>query len=287
MGNVWLRRRVLCYAHQGGASEGPSSTLFAIEQAIRNGASAIELDVHQSADGVLVVCHDSTLDRTTNLRGAIATYRYGEIAAADNAYWFVPGRGAVGDEPASAYPYRGRAADDLHFRIATLESVLAEFPGIPLNLDIKQSAPAVAPYEGALAELLLRYGRVDDVIVTSFSDRSIKVFHEIAPPIGTAPGTSALTMIVQSIRGGVAVGPELLDGHVALQVPLKIAGVSLVDERLVSVAHDLKLALHVWTVDDVADMHQLVGLGVDGIMTDVPSVLAAVLRRYGAAAADA
>jgi glycerophosphoryl diester phosphodiesterase len=94
-------------------------------------------------------------------------------------------------------------------------------------------------------------------------------------------------MIVQSIRGGVAVGPELLDGHVALQVPLKIAGVSLVDERLVSVAHDLKLALHVWTVDDVADMHQLVGLGVDGIMTDVPSVLAAVLRRYGAAAADA
>ena len=283
MENLWLSRRVLCYAHQGGATEGPSSTLFAIESALRSGATAIELDVHRSADGVLIVSHDPTLDRTTDLDGAIASLDAAHIARADAAYWFVPGRGVVHDAAQSDYVYRGRAGSDARFGVATLESVLRAFPGVPLNLDIKQSAPDVAPYEALLAELLERHGRGDDVIVTSFSDRSVSIFHERAPHIGTAPGATALTMIVQAIRGGTNIRPDLLEGHVALQVPVRVAGMWLVDERLVGIAHELSLALHVWTVDDEADMHRLVQLGVDAIMTDVPSVLAAVLRSDGVA----
>src|SRR5487761_2451176 len=105
MENLWLSRRVLCYAHQGGATEGPSSTLFAIESALRSGATAIELDVHRSADGVLIVSHDPTLDRTTDLDGAIASLDAAHIARADAAYWFVPGRGVVHDAAQSDYVY--------------------------------------------------------------------------------------------------------------------------------------------------------------------------------------
>jgi glycerophosphoryl diester phosphodiesterase len=101
----------------------------------------------------------------------------------------------------------------------------------------------------------------------------------MAPTIGTAPGASALTSIVQAVRSGAPVDPALLEGHVALQVPLKVAGVWLVDEVLVQAAHEANLAIHVWTVDDETDMHRLVELGVDGIMTDVPTALVAVLRR--------
>jgi len=284
MENVWMTRRVLCFAHQGGAHEGPSSTLFAIEQALAQGATAIELDVHQSADGVLFVCHDATIDRTSDAIGAIAEHSAAELAEVDNAYWFVPGRGAERGHASSEYPFRGRAPSDERFRLAMLASVLEAHPGVPLNLDIKRTEPEVVPYEAEVAAMLGRYSRTNDVIVTSFSDHATRRFHDAAPDIGTAPGASALTMIVQSIRAGESVPHEVLEGHVALQVPSSIAGVRLIDDRLVGAAHELGLAVHVWTVDDEQEMDQLVELGVDGIMTDVPSVLATVLRRTGTTA---
>jgi glycerophosphoryl diester phosphodiesterase len=279
--NPWLERRVLCYAHQGGAVEAPSSTLFAMQRALEVGATAIELDVHQSRDEVLVVCHDATLDRTSSLTGAIAEHTAANLAEGDNAYWFVPGEGAVSGRPVEAYPFRGLAPRDARFGVATLASVLDAFPGVPLNLDIKQSAPQVAPYEAALASMLKRAGRIDDVIVASFDDASTRAFHEIAPDIGISPGISALTQVVQAIRSGEAPPRALLAGAVALQVPVRVGGAWLVDDRLVEATHRLGLALHVWTVDDPNEMAELVDLGVDGIMTDVPSELASLLKRQG------
>ncbi|MBW3614956.1 MAG: glycerophosphodiester phosphodiesterase, partial [Actinobacteria bacterium] len=89
--NPWLERRVLNWAHQGGSREGPSSTLFAMRKAVDAGADALELDVHMSADDVLVVCHDATVERTTDGRGAIAELTLSDLKALDNAYWWVPG----------------------------------------------------------------------------------------------------------------------------------------------------------------------------------------------------
>jgi len=281
--NPWLERRVLCYAHQGGALEAPSSTLFAIQRALDAGATAIELDVHQSRDGVLVVCHDPTLHRTSSLSGSIAAATAADLAEGDNAYWFVPGEGAVRGRPVEAYLYRGLAPRDARFGVATLAAVLDAFPGVPLNLDIKQSAPQVAPYEAALAAMLQVAGRSDDVIVASFNDASTRAFHEIAPEIGISPGISTLTQVVQAIRSGEEPSRAALAGAVALQVPCRVAGTWLVDDRLVEATHELGLALHVWTVDDPKEMAELVDLGVDGIMTDVPSKLAALLKRRGAA----
>jgi glycerophosphoryl diester phosphodiesterase len=275
--NPWLERRVLCYAHQGGAREAPSSTLWALREAVAHGADALELDVHATADGHLVVCHDATVDRTTNGTGAIATMTLDALRGLDNAYWWVPG--SVVDHDATSYPLRGRAPDDHALGIATLDEVLDAFPHTFLNLDIKQTAPVVEPYEEPLARTLRAHGRVDDVIVASFNDAATDAFRAFAPEIGTSAGTLATAMFWQAAHND-SDPPEM--PHVALQVPMTAAGVTVLDAVFVERAHAHGLAVHAWTIDEVADMETLVALGVDGIMSDVPSTVVGMLASAGA-----
>jgi glycerophosphoryl diester phosphodiesterase len=278
--NPWLDRRVLNYAHQGGAREAPSSTLFALRQAVAGGADGLELDVHATADGVVMVCHDATVDRTTEGAGAIAQLTYAEVCALDNAHWWVPGEVVAPDRAEDEYVHRGKAADDPAFRIATLREVLDEFPHVFLNLDIKQTAPAVEPYEQPVADLLREFGRSDDVIVASFDDRATDAFSAIAPEVSTSCGTVMTTMIWQAIHDGTAL-PETR--HHALQVPAAVGDIVVVDEQFVTGAHDHGLAVHVWTIDEPDEMERLIDLGVDGVMTDRPSVLEAILQHRGVA----
>ena len=276
MANPWLSRRILDFAHQGGALEGPSSTLYAIESALRAGADVIELDLHASSDGVLVVCHDPTVERTTNGYGPIADLSLAELKSLDNAFYFVPGKDAVVGEAPSAYPYRGRARADARFRLATLDEVLSSFPRALLNLDIKQGAPNVVPYEQNLAETLRAHHRGDDVIVASFNDHNLEAFSHFAPEIGTSAGMSALTKFIQAVRTSQTPDPTI-SRHVALQPPARFRGTWLVDEVLVATAHEYDLAVHVWTVDELEDMSALIDLGVDGIITNRPAELARLL----------
>jgi glycerophosphoryl diester phosphodiesterase len=278
--NPWLQRRVVGYAHQGGAWEWPSSTLFAIGKAVEAGATAVELDVHATADGELVVCHDATVDRTTNGQGRIAELTLAQVKALDNAYWFIPGADVTPGRPAADYPYRGRAAHDPEFRIATLREVLERFPGVVLNLDIKQTAPAVPPYEASLAGLLAEYGRRDDVIVASFLDPATDAFSAAAPEVPTSAGTLATAEFWRAVHEGTEPPPTRA---VAFQVPERQGGLVVVDEAFVEAAHARGMAVHVWTVNDTAAMERLVGLGVDGIISDLPTTLVEVLRRSGAA----
>jgi len=279
--NPWLTRRVLAYAHQGGAKEAPSSTLYAIEQALSVGADAIELDVHASADGHLVVHHDPTVNRTTDGSGAIASLGLAELSRLDYAYRFVPGEGTCEGRPPEAYPLRGRFRSDARLGVTTLEAVLETFPSVLLNLDIKQSAPKVAPYEAALVKLLRDHGRSEDVIVASFGRRSTDLVHEMAPEIHLSASSWAIGAFALAVRLRRPV-PGLLGRYVALQVPLRAFGRPLVTEAFVERAHEAGLAVHVWTIDDPAEMAHLVDLGVDGIMTDVPSTLVRVLAEASA-----
>jgi glycerophosphoryl diester phosphodiesterase len=278
--NPWLERRVLAYAHQGGAREAPSSTLYAFRQALSAGATALEMDVHATADGHLVVCHDATVDRTTNGTGAISQLTLAEVQALDNAYWFVPGEIADHDRGPDEYHLRGRAPEDAELRVPTLEEVLDAFPGVLLNLDIKQTAPAVTPYEEPLADTLRRYGRTDDVIVASFNDVATRRFAEVAPEIGTSPGTVGVGAFISALRSGEK-PPS--GGHAALQVPTQFASTVIVDEHFVGAAHGAGLAVHVWTIDDPEEMRRLIALDVDGIMSDGPSVLVREIASAGAA----
>jgi glycerophosphoryl diester phosphodiesterase len=276
MTNPWLTRRVLNYAHQGGAREAPSSTLFAMRQALDAGADALELDVHATADGELVVCHDATVDRTTAARGAIADLTLDQLSSLDNAYWFVPGEVVAPGRPDADYVFRGRAPADHAFGLATLREVLEAFPGVFLNLDIKQTAPAVEPYEAPLAALLRRFGRVDDVIVASFLDNATESFSEVAPEISTSFGTMGTAQFWRAVQDGETPPPAR---HHALQVPPSFGDRTVVDQRFVDVAHEQGVAVHVWTIDDPDEMARLLALDVDGIMTDRPSVLTKVLAR--------
>jgi glycerophosphoryl diester phosphodiesterase len=276
----WTERRVIAYAHQGGAWEAPSSTLYAIEAAIAAGATGIELDVHATSDGRLVVGHDPTVDRTTEKSGAIADLTYDELSRLDNAYWWAPGADVSPGLDADAYPFRGRAPRDHRFGVALLEEVLEAFPGVVLNLDIKQTAPVVDPYEGALAALLRRYGRVDDVIVASFLDTATDSFTTFAPEIPTSAGTVAVAAFYQAVQAGEIPTPL---NHVALQVPVRFGEMTLVDARFVEVAHDQGLAVHVWTIEEEDEMRDLCALGVDGIITDRPTALVGVVDGLGLA----
>ncbi|MGH9065364.1 MAG: glycerophosphodiester phosphodiesterase [Acidimicrobiales bacterium] len=278
--NPWLERRVLAYAHRGGAREGPSSTLAAMTAALAAGATALELDVHATADGHLVCCHDRTVDRTTNGSGPIAAMTLAEVKALDNAWWFVPGEEAASGRPAEDYPLRGRAPADPAYAVPTLEEVLVAFPHVLLNLDIKETAPAVAPYEERLARALADHGRADDVMVASFHDRALDAFSALAPEVATSAGPAAIAGLWQAVHNGQAPPPTR---HRAIQVPPAFQGVQLVDEGLVTAAHEAGLAVHVWTVDEAGEMERLVALGVDGIMSDRPSVLARTLAGLGVA----
>jgi len=279
--NPWLERRVIAYAHQGGAKEAPSSTLYAIRRALDHGATGIELDVHATADGQLVVCHDPTLDRTTDGSGEIAALGLEDLRKLDNAYWFLSGEGAVIDRSEDDYPFRGRAPDDRDFGVATLSEVLEAFPGVVLNLDIKRTAPDVVAYEEALARTLREHGRTGDVVVASFHDAATDAFRTYAPGIGISAGTDATTDFYRRLHSGRPPQDDI-ERYVALQVPARVGPLAVVDESFVQAAHSSGLAVHVWTVDDPEEMDRLVGLGVDGIMSDRPTLLASVLRRVGA-----
>ena len=278
----WLGRRVIAYAHQGGAREAPSSTLYAIERAIEAGAPAIELDVHATSDRQIVVCHDPTLDRTTPVTGEIRHRTLAELQELDNAFWFVEGEDVQPGRPDASYTLRGRAPGDHRLGIASLEEILQQFPGVVLNLDIKRTAPEVEPYEGILAGLLRSYERRDDVIVASFNDNATAAFSRVAPEIPTSAGTIATAEFFQSARAG-GPPPAAVLAHVALQVPATYGEITVVDGAFVDAAHGAGLAVHVWTIDDRDEMERLLDLGVDGIISDVPSVLVQLLEERGAA----
>ncbi len=271
---MWLERRMIAYAHQGGAWESPSSTLHAIGHALEAGATGVELDVHATADGELVVCHDATVERTTPATGTIASFTLAELRQLDFSYWWIPGADVTPDRPAEEYPFRGRAPADPSFGIATLREVLERFPGVVLNLDIKQTAPVVAPYEETLARLLAEFGRSDDVIVASFLDPATDAFRRSAPSVPTSAGTMATAEAWRAVQAGEGV-PDM--PAVAFQVPERHGDLVVVDERFVAAAHGAGKAVHVWTVNDIESMERLLDLGVDGIISDVPTTLCGVL----------
>lgn len=280
MNNPWLDRRVVAFAHQGGAFEGPSSTLFAIAQAVERGANAIELDVHATLDRHIVVSHDETVDRTTNHHGEIASLLLSDVREMDNAHWWIKGQDVTPGRAPEEYAHRGRAPSDRRFGVATLEEVSTAFPGVVLNLDIKRTSPDVEPYEQLLADELVRLERTDSVIVASFLDDAIQRFRSLAPSVATSAATAETAAFYFSLVEKVdpVVAPVC-----AFQVPATFGDLTVVDERFVLEAHRAGVAVHVWTVNDVDEMNRLLDLGVDGIVSDTPTPLVALLEKRNCA----
>jgi glycerophosphoryl diester phosphodiesterase len=279
-GNVWLERRVLHYAHQGGAREAPSSTMFAFAAARAAGATAFEMDVHRTLDGVLVVCHDESVDRTTSHQGRIDQRTMAELDDMDNAYYWSPGYDSITDLADSEYHLRGRAPHDRSLGIARLTEVLDAYPDMFLNFDIKGSEPETVGYEQQLADILRAYGRSDDVIVASFLDGALDRFRRAAPEIHTSFALNDALATAGALLRNESIAPA--PNQVALQIPYRIGSTTLFDATFVERAHERGIAVHVWTIDDPTDMADLLEMGVDGLITDVPTVATDVIgaRRY-------
>jgi len=275
----WTERRVVAFAHQGGSFEGPSSTLAAIGHALAVGASAIELDVHATLDRRVVVCHDDSVDRTTNHHGEIAQLTLAELAEMDNAYWWIEGDVVTPGRDEGSYHHRGLAPRDRRYAVATIEEVATAFPGVLLNLDIKRTSPEVEPYEQLLGEELRRLEITDSVIVASFHDEALARFRAVTPEVATSAATGEATAFYFSHLDVAPVVPPV----VALQVPARYGEVDVVTEAFVAAAHRAELAVHVWTINDEAEMARLLDLGVDGLVSDRPTPLAALLGERGCA----
>jgi glycerophosphoryl diester phosphodiesterase len=243
----------IAFAHRGGSAEAPENTYVAFAHAVSLGYRYLETDVHASADGVLVVCHDPTLERVAGRPVAIRELRWSQLEHIRVA----------GSEP-----------------LPRLDDLLASLPNARFNIDAKDDL-AVRP----LAELLADNDLMDRVCVTSFSDRRLSWLRaRLGPRLCTAAGPRQVTNLKMTsllpARRRPGRIPGLAGTHAA-QIPQRWGGVALADRRLVETAHRAGLAVHVWTVDDTGAMKRLLDLGVDGIMTDHPTRLRTVLQGRG------
>lgn len=258
--------------------------MFALTMALRSGAEMFELDAHATADGFLVVMHDADVDRCTNGTGRIDTLSLDELRRLDAGYWFEPGVGVTAGRPPAVYKLRGVATGDVDppdgfapsdFTVPTLDEVLERFPDVPVNVDIKQTEPDTRPYEAQLAEVLRRTGRSSSVMVASFSDAALGQFRSLAPEVATSAGPDEVLAFYTAVDQHGRAPSDV--AYQALQVPEQFGDVTVVTRAFVEAAHRAGLAVHVWTVDEPDAMHRLLDLGVDGIVTDRPSVLRSVL----------
>ncbi len=254
----------LAFAHRGGTEAAPENSLAAFAAAVEVGFDYLETDVHLSADGVIVAFHDERLDRVSDAAGAIAEMTWAEVSRARLG----------GSEP-----------------IPTFEELLEAFPRQRFNIDPK-SDRVVDP----LIETLVRTDALDRVCVGAFSERRLqRVRRRLGRTICTAasPRETARAMARARLerRSDRAVGahpdepgtlPDAGPGgslaYDCLQVPVRHRGVPVVTPGFVSWAHRHGVQVHVWTIDEPGEMTRLLDLGVDGIMTDQPSVLRQVLE---------
>jgi glycerophosphoryl diester phosphodiesterase len=240
------------FVHRGWHYEdlaGMENSLSAFRRAVAEGYHYVETDVHATSDGVVVVQHDPVLDRTTDLSGAVARLPWQVVRTAKIA----------GREP-----------------VSRLEDVLEELPEALFNIDVK-AEPAIRP----LVEVLRRTNAFGRVCVASFSEARLeRVRRHAGEGLLTSMGTRAIARLWAAGRLPRFVTARRGHQRIA-QVPARQGRLTVVDKRLVAAARRRGIEVHVWTIDEPDQMHELIDLGVDGLMTDRPGVLRDVLRSRG------
>ena len=238
-------------AHRGYSQVGLENSLMAFKAALELGFQYVETDINTTADGVAMICHDPTLGRTTDQNGIIAELPYSFVRTARIG----------GLEP-----------------IATLNEFFAALPTTSFNIDVKD-AGSVGPLVAAIEEL----GLHERVCIASFSERRRRrVLAGLSQPVASSPGQWLLvTYFILSPWLPNGLLRSLMRTVDVLQIPVSFKGLALVTAAKVRRAHGLGLKVHVWTIDNPAQMHELFDLGVDGIMTDRADILAEVMRQRG------
>jgi len=251
------------FAHRGASADFPENTIEAFQAGVRAGAEMLELDVHASRDGEIVVFHDSALERTTDGHGEVRDHTMTELEALDAGFRFSDARGG--------HPYRGKG-----IRIPRLLELLQTLPGVPLNIEIKQAEPSIEP---AVVDLLAENGAVESVLLAAAED---EIMQRIRTLVGTEVVTgfaaSEATEFVMRTMAGDFQGYR--PPGFALQVPPEHSGIRVISAEAVEAAHRLGVEIHAWTINVPGEIETLVEMGVDGIMSDDVAMAASVVRRY-------
>ena len=241
----------MAFAHRGGDEVAPENTLRAFRAAVDLGFRYLETDVHLTRDGALVSFHDANLDRVTDHSGPIEDLSLAEVRKVRIA----------GTDP-----------------VPTFDELLEEFPDVRFNIDPKADASVVA-----LAHALRRHGALHRVCVGAFSDdRLARLRSLLGDALCTAASPGEIARLLAASRVPGVRNRSARPPYRCVQVPVRHRNVEVVTGAFVDAAHARGCLVHVWTIDEPTEMHRLLDLGVDGIMTDRPSVLRGVLEARGA-----
>ena len=251
------------FAHRGGADVVPENTVEGFREGLRmlGGDAVVELDVHATADGAVVVLHDPDVGRTTDGSGPVAEKTLAEVQALDAGHQHTTDGGLT-------FPWRGRG-----LRVPTLATVYEEFPDHPVNIEVKGTRPGI---EELLAEVVAAAGAEARTLVVADRRAPLRRFRRASGgrvATGASRGEFVLFWLLALARLSDLYRPPFQ----ALQPPERVRGVPVVTPHLVREAHRRGLRVDVWTIDTEPAMRRLLAMGVDGIMTDRPDVLGRVL----------
>jgi len=236
--------------HRGNSAHAPENTIESFRQAIAAGAECVELDVHLSADGVAVVIHDPTLDRTTDASGAVASLPIDRIRQADG--------GARFTRDGRSFPYRGTG-----LLVPTLEEVLRDLGDVPLLVEIKTSAAS-----REARRLIERYGAESRCVVESFDAAALEPFRGSRIAIG-ASSTDVKRLLPRVLTRQPV--PSL--PYAFMCIPRWQGGVRVPIASLVRLTRPAGCLVHVWTINDPAVAARLRRVGVHGIVSDDPGLM--------------
>ncbi|MGL6162700.1 glycerophosphodiester phosphodiesterase [Microbulbifer sp.] len=251
---------VIAHGDNMGRGLYPGNTLLYLQKMAELGVDAVELDLNLTADGHLVLMHDTRVDRITDGSGAIAEMSLAELRRLNIAHnWSPDGKN---------YPYRRQP-----LRIVTIDEVFAALPEMPVIIELKNNDAKAAR---ALCDSIRRFDRHSRVIVSSFHQRVIGEFRRLCP--GAATGAATLDALLFYAAQLLRLEWLLKPGYQTMQLPMRYYGIKVFSPSFLRAARRCKLHLSVWTVNDTADMQHYIDLGVDGIVTDRPDILRSLLR---------
>ena len=254
-------------AHRGASADAPENTIEAFSLALDMGADILELDVHATSDGVPVVIHDDTIDRTSDGAGRVAALTLAELRRYDFGYAFSPDGGA-------SHPYRGEGV-----RIPTLEEVLEKLPRARVNAEIKQVAPVI---EQQVWEVVQRQHAADRVLITATPEAMGRWLAAAGDRTAVVTDADEAGRFVGSV---VAKRASYRPAGDMVQLPLawKLGSttIPLDTPEIVARAHSLGLRINYWTIDDETTMRRLFTLGADAITTNHPDLAVKVLKSLG------
>lgn len=255
--------RPLVIAHQGGEEVWPSNTMYAYEHAVALGVDMLEMDLHATADGKLVLMHDETVDRTTDGTGKIEEMTLAEFKALDGGYDWT-------NDDGQTHPFRGQGITP-----ASLDEVFSAFPDMPMNIEIKlvESQPVAELFCQAIRD----YGMQDKVLVASFHQDAMDQFRSLCPEVTTSLAQNEV--IDFFVRHKLLLGGTYSPPAAAVQVPEERSGLRVLTTGFVDDAHQRGMDVHAWTINEPDDMQRMIDLGVDGIITDRPDLLVELLNR--------